>query len=105
MKGKVMFLTPRLLDGILEELERWLLCYEPYSRNAQLIEAMIDDIEENGFQSKCLYITDTDEPQFAIKLADQVLVYSEKDKRFHDWKHIIMEEVFEPTEYSEYIKT
>lgn len=43
------------------------------------IDSIIADIEENGVESKYILLTDVDNQQIAIKVTDDIWIYSEQD--------------------------
>jgi len=46
---------------------------------------LIREIEKDGVDAKCLSFTDVDNQQVAIKITEDIWIYSQQDKFFYDW--------------------
>ncbi|WP_152184422.1 hypothetical protein [Sulfurimonas indica] len=45
----------------------------------------IEEIEKYGVDAECLLFTDVDNQQVAIKITEDIWIYSQQDKFFYDW--------------------
>ena len=76
-----MFLGDTQKQQILDELK----LLQTTNKYAQ-INDVITDIENKGVQSKYILLTDPDNQQIAVKVSDDIWIYSEQDSIDYSWE-------------------
>jgi hypothetical protein len=71
-----MFLGKTQKEEIVKELKLY---------GGETSIGMIEEIEKYGANAKCLSFTDVDNQQVAVKVTEDIWIYSQQEKFFYDW--------------------